>query len=177
MDVNVDLESTLGWSRRGISGRHSSELGSQTTRQLVHGSKGDVEALGRRVDGRHIDGVVIPRQRVALAAVGAVPAGDGHGAADEGEFGQRAGCLVALWNETILAIGTGHFSEIQIGVIVVVIVRHADLGGRRGRFDQRERFDRGRRGGRPGRGSRPGQDCQRGGKDRSDSGESELHFA
>lgn len=80
----------------GDSGVHTAEGISLVVGELVHGTLGQVEAVAGVVDCEDVDGLAVVADRVALAALGAVPAGDVAGATDKWEVGDGALGLVAV---------------------------------------------------------------------------------
>lgn len=156
------LEATLRGIRERISSRDTAQLLRLVVGQLVHGAQAEVEATGSSIDRSDVDSLVdlagLVVDAVAVAAVRAVPAGDGRGAADEGEFGQRAEGRVALGDEAVGTVGAGDGGQGGAGVVVGRVVgdRHGGGAGLEGG------------GGGQGRGETEGEDSEGGGE--------ELHF-
>lgn len=87
--------------------------------QVVHGIQGNVEAGTGVVDGQDVDGLAGVVELPAGAAAGRVPAGDGLGTANVGEFGDVALLVPALSrDETVGAVGAGDDGERAVAVVV-----------------------------------------------------------
>lgn len=89
----------------------------------VHGSLGDVEAIGL-VDGGNEDRFVEdrPSDLEALAAVDAVVSLNGEGATNVGEVGERTGGGETLSDEAVGAIRAGYLSKTETGIVVLWVV-------------------------------------------------------
>lgn len=95
LDRALWCQATLAHIDLGDSSIDTAESVSLVVRELVHSALGQVEACARVVDGEDVDGLAVVADRVTLAALGAVPAGDVAGATDEWEVGNGALGLVA----------------------------------------------------------------------------------
>lgn len=107
----------LGWQSTGsivdrnIRSSNPSQLRSLIIRQIIHSLQSNIETTRRGINSQDIDGAGnLSRgeaQLVALATVGAIPAGDCWGASDQWEGRQRAERCVAVCFQAVEAIGAG----------------------------------------------------------------------
>lgn len=63
------LQSARAGGDLGVLHVDATKVGGLVVRQIVHGSLSNVEPSARMIDGKHVDGLAVVRQRVALAAL------------------------------------------------------------------------------------------------------------
>lgn len=99
--LSVELDRTLGGKSTlrdidlGDSGIDTAQSVGLVVGELVHRRLGQVETVAGVIDGEDIDRLAVVADRVALAALGAVPTGNVAGATDERKVRDGALSLVA----------------------------------------------------------------------------------
>lgn len=123
--IHLYTRGTVGWVGLFIRCLHPAQLHRHAVRQLVHGTRCNVEAARCGINCRNVDGVLFILQLVAFSAVGAVPAGDCGGATDASEAGHAAKGR-PLGHKAVDAVGAGNVVHRGTGIVIARVVGHGD---------------------------------------------------